>query len=260
LYSASLAGLREQGTFETLASELSQTRTTRFSMNILITNDDGWGFDGIKVLESVARQFGNVWTVAPDKPMSGISHQLTFERPMSFVEKEPQSFSLDGTPADCVRVAMTQLDVEFDWVFSGINKGANLGSDIYVSGTVAAAREASLFECKAMAFSQHLNQFKSPFDWSRPSRMARRLLTELLTRETPNGSWINVNFPDLGSDDDENLAIVETEHDCIPLPADYTKTDDGKLVYCSVYNDRVRTPGYDADVCFSGNVSVTFHP
>ncbi len=229
-------------------------------MNILITNDDGWGFDGIQALESVARQFGDVWTVAPEKPMSGISHQLTFERPMSFVEKSPQSFSLDGTPADCVRVAMTQLDVEFDWVFSGINKGANLGSDIYVSGTVAAAREASLFECKAIAFSQHLRKFQAPFDWSRPSRMAERLLTSLLIREMPDGGWINVNFPDPKNGNEKDLAVVETQHDFKPLPADYTRTDDGKLLYCSVYNDRVRTPGYDADVCFSGSISVTIHP
>lgn len=228
-------------------------------MNILITNDDGWGFAGIKSLESIANEFGTVWTVAPAKPMSGISHQLTFERPMSFIEKAPRSFSLDGTPADCVRVAMTQLDIEFDWVFSGINKGANLGSDIYVSGTVAAAREASLFDCKAIAFSQHLRKFNSPFDWSTPSRMTKRILDDLLNREMPNGSWFNVNFPNLGTPHQGDPAVIETKLDCNPLPADYTKTEDGKLLYCSVYNDRSRTPGRDADVCFSGNVSVTIH-
>lgn len=229
-------------------------------MKILITNDDGWGFDGIKTLESVARQYGDVWTVAPDKPMSGISHRLTFERPMSFVEKAPQSYALDGTPADCVRVAITQLEIEFDWVLSGINKGANLGSDIYVSGTVAAAREASLFECKAIAFSQHLRKFNSPFDWTRSRRMATRMLDDLLIRETPNGSWYNINFPDLGDVDPMDVKVVETELDRCPLPADYARTKDGSLLYCSVYNDRNRTPGCDADVCFSGTVSVTFHP
>ena len=64
-------------------------------MNILITNDDGWGFEGINALESVAAKLGNVWTVAPEKPMSGISHQMTFEQPMSFIEKAPRSYSLD---------------------------------------------------------------------------------------------------------------------------------------------------------------------
>jgi 5'-nucleotidase len=228
-------------------------------MKILITNDDGWGFEGIQALEQVASQFGEVWTVAPAIPMSGISHQLTFERPMSFIEKAPRSFALDGTPADCVRVAMTQLDVEFDWVFSGINKGANLGSDIYVSGTVAAAREATLFRCKGIAFSQHLRQFKAPFDWSSPAEMATRLIPTLLERELPNGNWINVNFPDAENGTGDHVSFVETNLDRNPLPADYAKTDDGKLVYQSVYNDRVRTPGQDADVCFSGNISITIH-
>jgi 5'-nucleotidase len=228
-------------------------------MNILITNDDGWGFEGIQALESVASQFGDTWTVAPLEPMSGISHQLTFERPMSLIEKAPQSFALDGTPADCVRVAMTQLGVEFDWVFSGINRGANLGSDIFVSGTVAAVREASLFQCNGIAFSQHLRNFKAPFEWSRPTRMAERLIPQLLARDLRSGTWINVNFPDVENENGDEVLFVEPELDRNPLPADYLKLDDGKLLYNSVYNDRVRTPGHDADVCFSGNVSITFH-
>lgn len=228
-------------------------------MNLLITNDDGWGFDGIRALEQVAGKFGTVWVVAPAKPMSGISHQMTFERPMTFVEKSPRSFALDGTPADCVRVAMTQLGVSFDWVFSGINRGANLGSDIYVSGTVAAVREASLFRCRSIAFSQHLRDFKAPFEWSRPARMAERLLPQLLDRGLQPGHWMNVNFPDWGSDDPDTVSFVETENDRNPLPADYTVMDDGQLVYSSAYNDRVRTPGADIDVCFSGKGTITLH-
>lgn len=229
-------------------------------MNILITNDDGWGFDGILALESVAKDFGNVWTVAPREPMSGISHQLTFERPMSFVEKAPQSFALDGTPADCVRVAMTQLGVDFDWVFSGINKGANLGSDIYVSGTVAAVREATLFGCKGIAFSQHLRKFKAPFDWSWAQDFARQAIPHLLKCNTPERSWVNVNFPDAGSiAGDATPQLREPPLDRNPLPADYLVLDNGNLLYNSVYNDRPRTRGSDIDTCFSGDVSITFH-
>lgn len=227
-------------------------------MNILITNDDGWGFEGINALESVAAKLGNVWTVAPEKPMSGISHQMTFEQPMSFIEKAPRSYSLDGTPADCVRVALTQLDVEFDWVLSGINKGANLGSDIYVSGTVAAAREASLFNCRAIALSQHLLKFNAPVDWSRPARFAEQVIRQLFDNGIDAGTWVNVNFPD-GVAIDQNVSFVETELDRNPLPADYVRTEDGKLLYASVYKNRTRTSGADADVCFSGNVSMTVH-
>jgi 5'-nucleotidase len=228
-------------------------------MNILLTNDDGWGFEGLTALEIVARQFGEIWTVAPEKPMSGISHQLTFERPMRFSQKQDRSFALDGTPADCVRVAMTQLDVPFDWVLSGVNKGANLGSDTCVSGTVAAAREASLFGCKAIALSQHLRKFKQPFDWSKTIRMAEKVLPQIMDRSIPQRSWVNVNFPDIESDACSTVKLVETQLDPAPLPAQYTKTADGKLLYCGVYNDRPRKPNHDADVCFSGGISVTYH-
>ena len=228
-------------------------------MKILLTNDDGWGYGGLKALEEVAAQFGEVWTVAPAGSMSGISHQLTFERPITFLEKGPRSFSLDGTPADCVRVAFNQLDTKFDWVFSGINRGANLGSDIYVSGTVAAVRESGLHNCKAIAFSQHLRKFNSPFDWSKSGALAQRLLPELLQSEMAVGSWVNVNFPDIGDGDLTAVPFVATELDRNPLPSEYQKMDDGKLLYCAQYNDRVRTPGKDADVCFSGSVSITTH-
>jgi 5'-nucleotidase len=227
-------------------------------MNILITNDDGWGFEGIEALESIGGLFGNVWVVAPEQPMSGISHQMTFERPMRFVEKSPQSYSLDGTPADCVRVAMTQLNVHFDWVFSGINKGANLGSDVNVSGTVAAAREASLFGAKGVAFSQHLRAFQQPFDWPRAAGMSKRVIEHLLAKPPETASWVNVNFPDVPSGH-ESVEIVETQLDRNPLPTDYEKLDDGRLLYRSVYNERTRTPGCDVATCFSGSISVTTH-
>ena len=228
-------------------------------MNILLTNDDGWGFEGLLALEEVAQQFGETWTVAPEKPMSGISHQLTFERPMRFKQKQDRSFALDGTPADCVRVAMTQLDVQFDWVFSGVNKGANLGADTCVSGTVAAAREASLFGCPAIALSQHLRKFKQPFDCSKTVHMAKNTLPQILEQPFPHGRWININFPDVNPSDHDTVQLVETELDPAPLPAQYTKLADGSLLYCGVYNDRPRKRNHDADVCFSGNISVTFH-
>jgi 5'-nucleotidase len=229
-------------------------------MNILITNDDGWGFEGIKRLESVAREMGNVWVVAPQKPMSGISHQVTFEVPMSFEEKAPQSYALDGTPADCVRVGMTQLGVKFDWIFSGINKGANLGSDLSVSGTVAAAREASFFKVKAIAISQHLKKFDQPFDWSKPERLAKRVLPQIVERSCAPRQWFNINLPDVDEAASlDQLEVVDTDQDLEPLPADYKKTEDNKLLYCSVYNDRKRTPSHDVAECFAQKITVTTH-
>lgn len=167
-------------------------------MNFLLTNDDGWDAPGLAALQSVAAKYGQVWTVAPLHPMSGISHQMTFERPMTFVEKSPQTFALDGTPADCVRIATTQLGVSFDWVLSGINNGGNLGMDIFVSGTVAAAREATIRGIRSVALSQHRHRFKLPYDWTFSAWMAEKVLDQVMADE---GHWqpyslVNVNFPD----------------------------------------------------------------
>ncbi len=228
-------------------------------MNILVTNDDGWGSPGIERLIEIANELGDVWIVAPAKPMSGISHQMTYEAPMAFEQKSTRSFSLDGTPADCVRVGLTQLDTEFDWVFSGINKGANLGCDTNLSGTVAAVREASLFKVPGIALSQHLRKFNAPCDWSQPAKLAKRVIPKLLEREVKKSNWFNVNIPDIGDGDAETVEIVDVELDSNPLPVDYSTTESGELLYCGKYKERIRTPGCDVDTCFSGKVSITLH-
>jgi 5'-nucleotidase len=226
-------------------------------MNILITNDDGWGVEGIEALVAAASQFGNVWVIAPAEPMSGISHQLTFEKPMTLLQKDAQSFSLTGTPADCVRVGMSRLDVEFDWVLSGINCGANLGADVDVSGTVAAAREATLFGKPAIAFSQYLDGFRQDFNWKNASQLASRVLTDLIDGDLQSGQLYNVNFPDTKEQPVDGLELVRTENDRLPLPVEYQDLGDGKIMYCGRYADRPRTAGKDVDVCFGGKISIS---
>ena len=84
-------------------------------LNILLTNDDGWNAPGLAALQRVAGRWGRVVTVAPSQQQSGISHQLTFHRPVKLVEQSVDQYALDGTPADCVRIGLTQLGVPFDW-------------------------------------------------------------------------------------------------------------------------------------------------
>ncbi|MEL7499326.1 MAG: 5'/3'-nucleotidase SurE [Planctomycetota bacterium] len=228
-------------------------------MNLLITNDDGWGFDGIETLTEVAREFGDVWVVAPHQPMSGISHQITFEVPMSFTERQPRSFSLTGTPADCVRVACTQLDVEFDWVLSGINNGANLGVDVYISGTVAAAREATFFGHRAIAFSQYLNGFRQPFEWPLAAKAVKRLLPELFESDLGVGEFYNVNLPDTQGQPVDGLEIVSTQMNRHPLPQNYQPYQSDQIMYCGRYRERKYEPGTDIDACFNGKISVSRH-
>lgn len=242
------------------------------SMKFLLTNDDGWNAPGLNLLESVVAEFGEIWIVAPDLPMSGISHKITFEQPMRLIEKGQRSFALTGTPADCVRIAITQLDVQFDWVFSGINNGANLGSDIFVSGTFAATREAALHGHRSIALSQHRRKFKQDFDWTNTGTMAQSLLADFIGKSDQYvpGTAINVNFPDNyhlpsaqtaaadnGSVKPAETDVVNCELDLSPLPADYRTDEDGQYVYCSKYNERPRKPAGDIDSCFGGKVTVS---
>src|ERR1700730_6031904 len=114
---------------------------------ILISNDDGIQSPGIKVLEKVARELSNdVWVVAPEQEQSGASHSLTTRRPLRLHEAGPQRYMVDGTPTDCVLLAVKRLlrDRAPDLVLSGLNGGSNVGEDLTYSGTVAAAMEATL--------------------------------------------------------------------------------------------------------------------
>lgn len=227
-------------------------------MNILLSNDDGWDAPGLVALREAAARFGPVWVVAPADPQSGVSHRLTLDRPLHLVERENRVFSLDGTPADCARVGLTQLGVKFDWVLSGINHGANLGSDVYVSGTVAAAREATLHGVSAMALSQYRDGMESPFDWVHSRMLATRVLDRYLTARRADLELINVNFPDRRSDGGwDRVEIVECGLDTSPLPADYRRCEQGRLHYHGNYQNRARTAGGDIDVCFAGHLAVT---
>lgn len=251
-------------------------------MKILLTNDDGWDAPGLAALKLVAEEFGDVWVVAPLQPMSGISHQMTFERPLTLQETGHQSFSLDGTPADCVRIATTQITDSFDWVLSGINNGGNLGSDIYVSGTVAAAREASIRGYRSMALSQHRHRFKESFDWTRTTWMCEKVFKTLLkgAQTLRTDSILNVNFPDQyhlpkrqpasqivnGKDwpvsvdrelFQQEIEIVDCPVDRHPVSADFQIDSQGRFLYCGKYNQRPQTPGSDISICFEGRIAVS---
>lgn len=233
-------------------------------MKILITNDDGWNAPGIDAMLDVASQFGQCTVVAPAEEQSGISHQVTFHRSLNLVQRSECVWSLDGTPADCARIGLTQLEPNqpFDLVLSGINNGGNLGSDIYISGTVAGAREATHFGVPAIAISQHRLRFKDAFDWTFSKRAMYRVLQHCLDGGISGKQLLNVNLPDYT--DGETLPEIEIvdpcELDTSPLPTNYSleKSDGGTtLLYQGKYNDRGRIEGSDVDVCFSKRVSLT---
>jgi 5'-nucleotidase len=170
------------------------TRQTR----ILVTNDDGIHAPGLHVLEKVARDLSdNVFVVAPETNQSFASHSLTLQRPLWIRQVSEGRFAVDGTPTDCVLLAVQTIvkDQPIDLVLSGVNFGGNLGEDVTYSGTVAAAMEATLFDIPAIALSQVCGRERR-IKWSAAEQHAPTLIRRLYRHDWAPGTLININFPD----------------------------------------------------------------
>ncbi|HWO41463.1 MAG TPA: 5'/3'-nucleotidase SurE [Candidatus Eisenbacteria bacterium] len=165
-------------------------------MKILACNDDGIQSEGLLALEASLRTVGEVVTVAPDRVQSTMSHALTLHRPLRVHEVGPARLAVDGTPTDCVKLALTGLLSERpDLVVSGINKGPNLGDDIIYSGTVSAAIEAALLGVPAIAVS--LVTFQN-FDFRAAAEFTAVLVARVCERSgIPPETLLNVNVPPL---------------------------------------------------------------
>jgi 5'-nucleotidase len=162
-------------------------------MNVLVTNDDGVHAPVLGALRQALARFGRVVVVAPDRDQSATSHALTLHRPFRIQRHEPDLYSVDGTPTDCVITSFYGLlEQRPDLVISGINLGPNMGEDVFYSGTVAAAIEGSLQGTPAIAASW---AGKLAPDWAEPAGFLARLVERLLERGLPRRHLLNVNFP-----------------------------------------------------------------
>ena len=162
-------------------------------MNILLTNDDGFGSAGISAL-SEAFAAHTVWVVAPDGERSGMSHSITLHKPVRFVKHGERMFSCSGNPADCVMYSLQGgIPVRPDVVISGINHGANLGTDLIYSGTAAASRQAVLMGVPGIAVSKVLSD-ESPDDYSMTAQFLADRLEQLLSLWR-DSHFININMP-----------------------------------------------------------------
>lgn len=168
-------------------------------MHILITNDDGYLAPGIKILAEELSQVAEISVVAPDRNKSGASNSLTLTRPLR-VEKTADGFySVDGTPTDCVHLALSGLlDDAPDMVVSGINAGPNLGDDVLYSGTVAGAMEGRYLGLPAIAVSL---VGRPPRHYASAAAMTRRIIERLMRSPLPDDTLLNVNVPDLPVDE-----------------------------------------------------------
>ncbi|HZT87307.1 MAG TPA: 5'/3'-nucleotidase SurE [Stellaceae bacterium] len=164
---------------------------------ILVSNDDGIGSPGIALLENIARELSpDVWVVAPEQEQSAASHSLTVRRPLRLEPAGPRRYAVDGTPTDCILLAVKRVlsDRPPDLVLSGVNAGANLADDLNYSGTVAAAMEAALLGIPAIALSQHfLDGGRIP--WETAAAFAPETIRRLVKQPWPPHTLMNVNFP-----------------------------------------------------------------
>lgn len=160
---------------------------------LLLTNDDGVLAPGLRTLAAALDEVANVTVVAPDREQSASGHALTLHRPLRMEMLEENVYSVDGTPTDCVNLALLWLlrDQPPAMVVSGVNHGLNLGDDVTYSGTVSATFEGSLLGVPSVAFSQAQDE---P-DREAAARFARRLVLELLDRDFAQPLLLNVNFP-----------------------------------------------------------------
>ncbi len=194
-------------------------------MHFLITNDDGIGEPGLAALAQIASQWGRVTVVAPERCWSGCGHQTTTGRPIRTQSVQTGWISCDGAPADCVRLGLTTICPDVDWVLSGINPGGNLGVDMVMSGTVAAAREAMYLGKRAIAFSQY-RLSRNACDWARSTEYAERVLRQILDQADQRRGYWNVNFPDGISVVPE---VITTKPDPNPLLVGFEETENGFL-------------------------------
>lgn len=220
-------------------------------MTLVLTNDDGIDAPGIRaLLKAVGKQ---AVLVAPRDHQSGCGHQVTTTQPIQVQQRSQTEFAIAGTPADCIRLALSHLQPDANFVFSGINAGGNLGADVYISGTVAAVREAAFHRVPGVAISQY-KKGKLPIDWDLAAYWTAKVLAELHDRPYQPGVFWNVNLPYLEAGSDP--AIVFCKPCTQPLPVDF-RVEGNDFYYCGNYAQRKRDPGSDVDVCLSGSIAVT---
>jgi 5'-nucleotidase len=161
---------------------------------ILVTNDDGVHSEGIHALAKALRHLGDVIVVAPHMEASAIGHALTLRRPLRMEQLREGVYEVDGTPTDCVNIAVTQIYHGIpDLVVSGINKGYNLGDDVTYSGTAAGALEAALLGVAGIAIS--LERTQAAYDFQPAAEAAAAVAGQVLAKGIPPRVFLNINVP-----------------------------------------------------------------
>lgn len=177
---------------------------------ILVTNDDGITAPGIRTLINIAKEFGEVYVVAPDSPQSGMGHAVTLNKAIFCNEieslSEVKEYSCSGTPVDCVKLAVAHiLPRKPDLCISGINHGSNSSINVIYSGTMSAAVEAGIEGIPAIGFS--LDTFDYNADFMAAEKYIKAIIGEVLTKQMPKGIVLNVNIPHLPTEEIKGVKV-----------------------------------------------------
>lgn len=182
-------------------------------MKILLSNDDGVHAPGLRILYEELKKLGTVKVVAPLEEMSTTGHSLTLHKPLRLIRMDTDFYGVSGSPADCVNLGVREVMKGMpDLVVSGINRGANLGQDVYYSGTVSAAREACMLGIPAFAVSLHVDfksrKVESKLNYKTAAKILVKLIKEYQNKGVPKYTLLNVNVPDVPMSKIKGVKVV----------------------------------------------------
>lgn len=225
-------------------------------MHFLLSNDDGYQAPGLAALAEALADLGKVTVVAPDRDRSGASNSLTLDAPLYVKQDNRGFFYVNGTPTDCVHLAVTGLlNGEPDMVISGINSGANMGDDVIYSGTVAAAMEGRFLGCPSIAFSL---AGVRPDDYSSAVIIAKKIIQSIIEQSLED-VLLNVNIPDIGHKQIKGFVTTRlgSRHKAEPVQEAYDPK--GRKVYWvgPVGSEQDAGEGTDFHAIRSNMVSIT---
>jgi 5'-nucleotidase len=234
-------------------------------MRILLSNDDGIHGAGLKILERIARQFSDdVWIVAPETDQSGVAHSFSLSTPLRLREIAPKHFAVQGTPTDCVLMAMRRLlaDKKPDLVLSGVNRGQNVAEDVTYSGTIAAAIEGTLLGVPSIALSQSYGGIENRHQhvWEATETYAEKTIRKILEIGIPPGVLANVNFPPCAAADVKGVVVTSQGRRDAELMRIEERRDGRNIPYYWLMFQRAGfTPGLGSDLeaLAANKVSVT---
>lgn len=223
---------------------------------ILLTNDDGIESPGLRQLREEVVELGETFVVAPQRQMSGVSNAISLNRPLDMRRVDDRAVAIDGTPADCVLLALkTLLPRKPDLVISGINLGPNMGFDTIYSGTVAGARVACFHGIPSFAISE---VSYDDFQLKHAAHFGRRLAAAMLKYQLPSGMYLNVNVPRHNDKKPPEYAVTHLGQRVYLDQIEETSLN-GKTQYYIMAKglSHVSMPGSDCDMVELGHISIS---